>query len=141
MMVPGGRRLVSALLVIGALAFLLGIVAERHGGHHEATAKKPAVAGAASISTAAVTTAKPAEGTPEGEAAEGALASAAVGATTVKSGETPSEVAAETGSETGSETSERVLGVNLESNALVSVALIASLVLAVAVWLVASRLP
>lgn len=117
-------RLVSALLVIGAVVFLLGIVAERRGGHREATvATAPA---ATTAKTTAATVA--AEGTPEGEAAEQPATATAGGAP-----------AAAPHVETGAETSERVLGLNLESNGLVATALVLSLLLALAVWMRASR--
>ena len=118
-------RLVSALLVIGAVVFLLGIVAERRGGHREATvATAPAATTATTTKTTAATVA--AEGTPEGEAAEHPATA----------GGAP---AAAPHVETGAETSERVLGLNLESNGLVATALVLSLLLAIAVGMRASR--
>ena len=100
----GARWLVGVLLIAGAALFAVGASAERHNDQHHE--------GAAASTTGAGTVA--AEGSEAAEVAE----AAAVGNT-------------EVGSETATE---NVLGINLESKPLVVVAIIISLVLAVATW-------
>ena len=98
------RWLVGVLLVAGAALFAVGASAELHSDQHH----EAAAAATAGEGTVAI------EGS---EAAEGA------------------EAAAATNTEVGSErANEKLLGINLESTRLVVVAVIISIVLAVATW-------
>ena len=98
-------RIVAALLVLGAALFVVGVVVE-HGSHHEESVATPAPAPAESGESAS-----------HDEAAE----RAATGTQT-----------AESHGESGAD--EKILGLDVESPALVSLGVAASLILAILVW-------
>ncbi len=100
------RWLVSVMLIVGAALFAIGASAERHN-HNDHDGAPAAVA----------TTG---EGTLAAEGSEGAEAAEAAGKAT---------------SEVGESADEKVFGINLESTPLVVLAVIVSLILAVATWM------
>lgn len=114
----GARRwLLPALLVLGAVLFVVGTSAERH--------KEAAV-------TAETT--PPAEGTPTAEAAEGATAPAAEGTPTAEAAEgaTATHSAATESSEKTAEG--KVLGINRESKGVVAAVAVISVAVAGLAW-------
>ena len=116
--VIASRWFLSALLIVGAGLFLVGVAAERSNGHTETP-------GSAASATTAPATHVEGSGSEESETATTSAIEPA-GHT-----ETPGHV--ETGA--SSESNEgHVLGVNLESNGVVAVGLIISLTLAVLAW-------
>ncbi len=116
--VIASRWFLSALLIVGAGLFLVGVAAERSNGHTETP-------GSAASATTAPATHVEGSGSEESETATTSAIEPA-GHT-----ETPGHV--ETGA--SSESNEgHVLGVNLESNGVVAVGVIISLTLAVLVW-------
>lgn len=125
--IVGGHGFLSALLVAGAVVFVVGVAAERGNRHTE-----PA--------SAAIATSVPVKTVPgthvEGSGSEEGEANT-TSATALAGQETPGH------SETGAsvESSEgAVLGVNLESNGVVAVGVMLSLVLAALAWLRRSKI-
>ena len=112
------RWLLSSLLITGAAMFAIGIAAERHASaHHTKTGTETA--------SPAQTTAPAAEAGGDEVSHTDEAASEGTTHTETAGGETTGH------SESSSET---VLGLNLESNALVLVAIAVSLALAVLTW-------
>ncbi len=127
------RHLLTVLLIAGAALFVIGIGVERNAiSHHTESAATETV-------TAAKTTAKT---TAEATAKATAEQAEATGEATAEQAEATGEAGAEgvahteaTATTSSSEPSgETVLGVNLESNALVVVAVAVSLALAALAW-------
>ncbi len=116
-MTAARRWLLPALLVLGAVLFVVGTSAEHH--------KEAAV-------TAKTTAA--AEGTPSAEASEGATTPAAEGTPAAESAEgaTATHSAATETSETSAEG--KVLGINRESKGVVAIVAVVSVALAGLAW-------
>lgn len=125
------RWLLSALLIAGAALFAIGVAAERNAvDHHTETATE--------APSAASTTTVHAESGGESGADETTRADTGSESTThaaTAAGEPAghSESSGETGGHSES-SSETVLGIDVESNVLVAVALVISLALAVLTW-------
>lgn len=115
--VLASRWFLSALLVVGAALFLVGVAAERSNTHTDVTG--PAV-------TATTAPAAHVEGSASEEGETATTATEPAGHT-----ETPGHVETAVSSESNEG---HVLGVNLESNGVVAVGVIISLTLAALVW-------
>lgn len=125
--IVGGHGFLSALLVAGAVLFVVGVAAERGNRHTEPASA--AIAASVPVKTVPGTHVE-GSGSEEGEANT-------TSATELAGQETPEH------SETGAsvESSEgTVLGVNLESNGVVAVGVMLSLVLAALAWLLRSKI-
>ena len=120
------RSLLSALLIAGAALFAVGVAAERHATDQHTESGTEAVTPTASAAIAATSAS-----VSDTDGGEGATH------TEVPGGEGATHTQSSRGEATGqSETSgETVVGLNLESNALVSVAVAVSLALAALTWL------
>ncbi len=120
--IVAGRGVLSALLVIGALLFVVGVAAERGDRHSEPA--RAAVVGSVPVNAVPRTHVE-GSGSEESEAATTSATELAGQAETPGHPETGASVESSEG---------RVLGVNLESNGVVGVGVILSVVLAALVW-------
>lgn len=122
------RWLLSSLLIAGATMFAIGVAAERHASaHHTETGSETMNAAEATTDQTAV----------DGETGGGAThADETTGRATTRT-ETPGSESAEHAESTGhfESSGETVLGLNLESNAPVIVAVAVSVALAALTWL------
>lgn len=124
------RWLLSTLLLAGAALFTAGVAAERHASEHHSESSTETATSQAPITSPPSTTAGGDSDGGETSHTEAAGGHADGGESTQTGGEAAEH------SETSAET---VLGVDLESNGLVAVAIIAALVLAVLTWLYSRR--